>query len=213
MLSIVVTSWDPIWNPALNEYDINLDTNLDGVDDQAIVLADYGAVTTGYADGTVGCFFVDTLDWLGGGAGAMYDINEDFAPGMCTVSNLRGSSILAVEVATWMFWDDGTNSHGASFTVTSYNGGGWDSDQTERVKISFDDVASGPVYEENMDAYIGQNMYGDMSFGFVDTSSTIDAVYAGFGDGGWGSDTLGWLFWNPWSSGPATEVYEVIAGY
>jgi len=212
-LLLGLTSWDPIWNAALNEYDINLDTNLDGVDDQVIVLADYGAVTTGYADGTVGCFLVDTLNWMDGGAGALYSINQQLEEDGCVVQSLPGSSMLAVEVSIWMFWDFETNSDGASFTVTSYNGGGWDSDQTERVKISFDDVATGPTFDVDMDAYIGQNMYGDMGFGFDDTSSTIDAEYAGFGDGGWGSNTLGWLFWNPWNSGPATEVYEVIAAY
>ena len=209
-LLLALTSWDQMWNAALNEYDINLDTDLDGADDQVIVLADYGAVTTGYADGTVGCFYVDTLNWLDGGAGELYSVNDDLEEDGCVVYALPGSSLLAVEVSTWMLWD---NSHGASFTVTSYNGGGWDSDQTERIKISFDDVASGPTFVTDMTAYLGQNTYGDMGFGFDDTSSTIDAEYAGFGDGGWGSDTLGWLFWNPWNSGPATEVYEVIAGY
>jgi subtilisin family serine protease len=202
-LTLMITSWDQIWNAALNEYDINLDTNLDGVDDQVVVLADNGSVTTGYADGTVGCFFVDTLNWSGDGAGALYPLGED-----CEVYAAPGSSVVQVTIAAIMLWD---NTHGVSFNVTSYNGGGWDSDQTEQVKISFDDIATGVTYDSDMDPYLGSGEYGWVPFG--GTTSSIVVPYAGFGDSGWGSDTLGWLMWNEFDSGPATEVYEVIAAY
>jgi subtilisin family serine protease len=204
-LSLIITSWDQIWNAALNEYDINLDTDLDGVDDQVVVLADNGSVTTGYADGTVGCFYVDTLNWFSGGAGELYPLGQD-----CEVTALPGSSAIAVRLAAYLLWDT-SNSHGVSFNVTSYNGGGWDSDQTEQVKISFDDIATGVTYDSNMDPYLGSGEYGWVPFG--GTTSSIVVPYAGFGDSGWGSNTLGWLMWNEFSSGPATEVYEVIAAY
>jgi hypothetical protein len=202
-LTLMITSWDQIWNAALNEYDINLDTNLDGVDDQVVVLADNGSVTTGYADGTVGCFFVDTLNWSGDGAGALYPLGED-----CEVYAPPGSSVVQVRLAAIMLWD---NTHGVSFNVTSYNGGGWDSDQTEQVKISFDDIATGVTYDPDMDPYLGSDEYGWVPFD--GTTSSMVVPYAGFGDSGWGSDTLGWLMWNEFDSGPATEVYEVIAAY
>jgi hypothetical protein len=98
-----------------------------------------------------------------------------------------------------------------SFNVTSYNGGGWDSDQTEQVKISFDDIATGVTYDPDMDPYLGSDEYGWVPFD--GTTSSMVVPYAGFGDSGWGSDTLGWLMWNEFDSGPATEVYEVIAAY
>ena len=204
-LSLIITSWDQIWNAALNEYDINLDTNLDGVDDQVVVLADNGWVTTGSADGTVGCFYVDTLNWLDGGAGELYPLGDD-----CEVYASPGSSVVKVWLAAYLLWDN-TNTHGVSFNVTSYNGGGWDSDQTEQVKISFVEIATGTTYASNMDPYLGSGEYGWMPFD--GTTSSIVVPYAGFGDSGWGSNTLGWLMWNEFSSGPATEVYEVIAGY
>jgi minor extracellular serine protease Vpr len=204
-LSLIITSWDQIWNAALNEYDINLDTNLDGVDDQVVVLADNGWVTTGSADGTVGCFYVDTLNWLDGGAGELYPLGDD-----CEVYASPGSSAIEVQLEAYLLWDN-TNTHGVSFNVTSYNGGGWDSDQTEQVKISFVEIATGTTYASNMDPYLGSGEYGWMPFD--GTTSSIVVPYAGFGDSGWGSNTLGWLMWNEFSSGPATEVYEVIAGY
>ena len=204
-LGLIITSWDQIWNAALNEYDINLDTDLDGVDDQVVVLADNGSLTTGDADGTVGCFYVDTLNWFSGGAGELYPLGED-----CEVYASPGSSTIEVRLAAYLLWD---NTHGVSFNVTSYNGGGWDSDQTEQVKIGFDDIATGLTYSSNMDPYLGSGEYGWMLFD--GTSSSVIAPYAGVGAGdlGWGSDTLGWLLWSEFSSGPATEVYEVIAGY
>jgi hypothetical protein len=204
-LGLIITSWDQIWNAALNEYDINLDTDLDGVDDQVVVLADNGWLTTGDADGTLGCFYVDTLNWFGVGAGELYPMGND-----CEVYASPGSSTIEVRLAAYLLWD---NTHGVSFNVTSYNGGGWDSDQTEQVKIGFDDIATGLTYASDMDPYLGSGEYGWMLFD--GTSSSVIAPYAGVGAGdlGWGSDTLGWLLWSEFSSGPATEVYEVIAAY
>ena len=206
-LELMINSYDQVWNAALNEYNLNFDADLDGNDDQVIVLADNGLVTTGYADGTLGCFYIDTLNFFIGGVGALYPLDEE----ECFVANIPGSSIIGVSLATYLLWD---NDLGVSFNVTSYNGGGWDSDETEQIRIGFDDVASGATYSSSMPYYIPGNGTYNMNFG-NSTSASTEAPYAGVGAGdlGWGSNTLGWLFWNDWNSGPANEVYEVIAGY
>ncbi|HEY7199537.1 MAG TPA: peptidase S8 and S53 subtilisin kexin sedolisin, partial [Candidatus Dormibacteraeota bacterium] len=46
-------------NAAVSEYDILLDTNGDGVDDRAVIGADFGTITSGSADGRMGTFVVD----------------------------------------------------------------------------------------------------------------------------------------------------------
>jgi len=46
-------------NAAVSEYDIRIDTNGDGVDDKAVVGADFGTVTAGSADGRMGAFIFD----------------------------------------------------------------------------------------------------------------------------------------------------------
>jgi subtilisin family serine protease len=206
-LELIINSYDQVWNAALNEYNLNFDADLDGNYDQVIVLADNGLVTTGYADGTVGCFYIDTLNFFNGGVGALYPLDEED----CFVANIPGSSIIGVSLATYLLWD---NDLGVSFNVTSYNGGGWDSDETEQIRIGFDDVASGATYSSSMPYYIPGNGTYNMNFG-NSTSASTEAPYAGVGAGdlGWGSNTLGWLLWNDWNSGPANEVYEVIAGY
>ena len=206
-LELMINSYDQVWNAALNEYNLNFDADLDGNYDQVIVLADNGLVTTGYADGTVGCFYIDTLNFFNGGVGALYPLDEE----ECFVANIPGSSIIGVSLATYLLWD---NTLGVSFNVTSYNGGGWDSDETEQIRIGFDDVASGATYSSSMPYYIPGNGTYNMNFG-NSTSASTEAPYAGVGAGdlGWGSNTLGWLLWNDWSSGPANEVYEVLAGY
>jgi hypothetical protein len=206
-LELMINSYDQVWNAALNEYNLNFDADLDGNYDQVIVLADNGLVTTGYADGTVGCFYIDTLNFLIGGVGALYPLDEE----QCFVATIPGSSIIGISLATYLLWD---NTLGVSFNVTSYNGGGWDSDETEQIRIGFDDVASGATYSSSMPYYIPGNGTYNMNFG-NSTSASIEAPYAGVGAGdlGWGSNTLGWLLWNDWNSGPANEVYEVIAAY
>src|SRR5207249_826736 len=44
-----------------SEYDVLLDTNGDGVDDHAVVGADFGNITAGSFDGRVGAFVVDLV--------------------------------------------------------------------------------------------------------------------------------------------------------
>jgi hypothetical protein len=46
--------------------------------------------------------------------------------------------------------------------------------------------------------------------GATNGSIAIAPVDGVDGDGGWGTNTLGWLFWNDWNAGPATEVYELL---
>jgi minor extracellular serine protease Vpr len=46
-------------NPAVNEYDVYLDTDQDGTDDYLVVGIDFGALTTGSFDGRLGSFVID----------------------------------------------------------------------------------------------------------------------------------------------------------
>ncbi len=205
-LDLLITSWDRSWNVAMNEYDIVFDTDLDGSGDQTIVIADHGLVTSGYADGIPGCFYIDNEDWLGGGAGELYPMTA----ADCSVYSAAGSSAMQVSIRQGYLWD---NVHGAAFSITSYNGAGWDSDTTETYRVSFVEAASGPTYTSTMDCHFGLHVDGCglvVSAGATNGSIALAPIDGVDGDGGWGTNTLGWLFWNDWNAGPVTEVYELL---
>ncbi|MFZ9767284.1 MAG: S8 family serine peptidase [Candidatus Limnocylindrus sp.] len=204
-LDLLVTSWDRAWNIAMNEYDVVFDTDLDGAGDQTVIVVDHGLVTSGYADGIPGCFYLDHLDWFGGGVDGLYLLTSE----ECTVYAPAGSSAMQLSIIQGYLWD---NAHGASFSITTYNGGGWDSDSTAQYKVSFVEVASGPTYASTMDCHVGLYVDGcALVFDSAGTTSSIASVPVdGDGDGGWGTDSLGWLLWNDWHAGPTTEIYEVL---
>lgn len=201
---MVITSWDLMSNPALNEWDIELDTDSDGVGDQVIVLADTGLVNTGYADGTLGCFYVDNLNWNAGGAGKIYDF-VDY--GECETYVNPLTSVVWFSINSGWLW--GTN-EGPEFKVTSYNGGGWDSDSSgsDWLFVDLDQVAGG-----------GGQLVSDLSIGTGGVSGSLPnylpsfsaASGAGTGAGKDGTTlSLGWLFWNEFNAGPSSEIYEVL---
>jgi subtilisin family serine protease len=198
---LVITSWDLMSNPALNEWDIELDTNADGVGDQMIVLADTGLVNTGYADGTLGCFFIDNLNWLDNGAGQIYDFAD---MGECYPYANRVTSVVYLSIdASWL-WDD---QDGVAFRVTSYNGGGWDSDSSgsDWLTVHFDDLVTAA----------GVQFVPDLSIASGSSGGTVSGVLPSFGP--WTpapvfqtTPSLGWLFWNDLNGGVSTEIYEVL---
>lgn len=204
-LDLLLTSWDRAWNVAMNEYDVVFDADLDGVGDQTVIVADHGLVTSGYADGIPGCFYLDHLDWIGGGVDSLYPLSDT----ECIVYAPAGSSAMQLSVLQGYLWDNG---HGASFSVTTYNGGGWDSDSTAQYRVSFNEVASAATWASSMDCHVG--LYADgcaLVFDAAGTSGSIASVPVdGDGDGGWGTDSLGWLLWSDWHAGPTTEIYEVL---
>lgn len=206
-LDLVITSWDRTWNIAMNEIDIAFDADVNGVADQTIVVADYGLVTSGYADGVPGCFYVDALNWWELGAGTLLTLDS----ADCQIYAPAGSSAIGISIGQWAAWDY-ANTHGAQFVVTAYNGGGWDSDVTQQYKVSFNEVASAATYASTMDCHVGLYVDGcALVFDAAGTSGSISSVPVdGDGDDGWGTDSLGWLLWNDWHAGPTTEIYEVL---
>jgi len=197
---MVITSWDLMSNPALNEWDIELDTNNDGAGDQVIVLADTGLVTTGSADGTLGCFFVDTLNWLDEGAGKIYDLVELEE---CSTYVNPVTSVVYFSISQVWLWD---SEDGVEFKVTSYNGGGWDSDSSGSgwLSVNFDDLVL---------ASAGQ-FIPDLVIAPSDTGGTVTGALPSFGLPAPGpvlrtTTSLGWLFWNELNGGVSTEIYEV----
>ena len=200
---MLITSWDLMSNPALNEWDIELDTDNDGVGDQVIVLADTGLVNTGYADGTLGCFFVDNQGW-GPTTGAIYDLVYE---GDCETYVNPVTSVVWFQINQSWLWDA---QDGPKFKVTSYNGGGWDSDSSggDWLYVDLDQVANGyPKFVTDLNMATGET--GGTVNNWFPSFSTASG--AGTGVGGDGTTlSLGWLFWNEFNAGPSSEVYEVL---
>ena len=59
LIVFAVNAHDRFSNPAVNEYDVYLDTDQDGTDDYLVVGIDFGALTTGVFDGRLGSFVID----------------------------------------------------------------------------------------------------------------------------------------------------------
>jgi hypothetical protein len=202
---MVITSWDLMSNPALHEWDIELDTDNDGVGDQVIVLADTGLVNTGYADGTLGCFFVDTLDWLEGGADAIYDF-VDY--GECETYVNPVTSVVWFSINQGWLWDA---TDGPLFRVTSYNGGGWDSDSSgsDWLYVDLDQVALSSSGQFVSDITVLSSAVSGSGTEWLPSFSAASG--AGTGLGGDGTTlSLGWFFWNEFNAGASSEIYEVL---
>jgi hypothetical protein len=190
-------------NPALNEWDIELDTDNDGVGDQVIVLADTGLVNTGYADGTLGCFFVDNQGW-GPTTGAIYDLVDE---GDCETYVNPVTSVVWFQINQSWLWDA---QDGPKFKVTSYNGGGWDSDSSggDWLYVDLDQVANGyPKFVTDLNMATGVTG-GTVNNWFPSFSTASGAGTAGGGDGT--TLSLGWLVWNEFNAGPSSEIYEIL---
>jgi subtilisin family serine protease len=202
---MVITSWDLMSNPALHEWDIELDTDNDGVGDQVIVLADTGLVNTGYADGTLGCFYVDTLDWTEGGAGAIYDFVDI---GQCETYVNPVTSVVWFSINQFWLWDV---ADGPSFRVTSYNGGGWDSDSSgsDWLYVDLDQVALAADGQFVSDIEVDSGVVSDSETGWLSSFSSASGAGTGVGKDGT-TLSLGWFFWNEFNAGASSEVYEVL---
>jgi hypothetical protein len=86
--------------------------------------------------------------------------------------------------------------------VTSYNGGGWDTDSTgsEWFYVNLDDVAKGITGQDVPDLVIAPGGTGD----------TVSRALPSFGARVGSTPSLGWLFWNELNGGVSTEIYEVL---
>ena len=207
---MLITSWDLMSNPALNEWDIELDTDDNGVADQTIILADRGLVNTGYADGTLGCFYVDNLNWNEQVAGQLYDF-VDY--GECSTYVNPVTSVVSFDINQGWLWGEtlGVGSTGGpKFRVTSYNGGGWDSDSSgsDWLYVDLDQVVTG-TGQFVSDQSIGTGGLSGSTPGYLPSFSAASG--AGTGVGGDGTTlSLGWLVWNEFNAGPNSEVYEIL---
>ena len=202
---MVITSWDLMSNPALNEWDIELDTNDDGVGDQVIVLADTGLVNTGYADGTLGCFLVDTLDSFDGGAGVIYDL---VYYGECETYVNPVTSVVWFSINQYLLWDV---LEGPLFRVTSYNGGGWDADSSgsDWLYVDLDQVALAANGQFVTDIEVAADTVSDSEVEWLPSFSSATGAGPGVGKDGT-TLSLGWLFWNEYNAGASSEIYEVL---
>jgi subtilisin family serine protease len=202
---MVITSWDLMSNPALHEWDIELDTDNDGVGDQVIVLADTGLVNTGYADGTLGCFYVDTLDWIEGGAGAIYDFVDT---GQCETYVNPVTSVVWFSINQFWLWNV---VDGPSFRVTSYNGGGWDSDSSgsDWLYVDLDQVALAAHGQFVVDIEMDPGVEAAAGTEWLPSFSSASGAGTGVGKDGT-TLSLGWFFWNEFNAGTGSEVYEVL---
>ena len=202
---MAITSWDLMSNSALNEWDIELDTDDDGFGDQVIVLADTGLVNTGYADGTLGCFFVDTLDWLEGGAGAIHDF-VDY--GECETYVNPVTSVVWFSINQYWLWD---GVEGPLFRVTSYNGGGWDSDSSgsDWLYVDLDQVALDAAGQFVSDIEVAAGAVSSAEADWLPSFSAASGAGTGVDKDGT-TLSLGWFFWNEFNAGPSSEVYEVL---
>jgi subtilisin family serine protease len=201
---MVITSWDLMSNPALNEWDIELDTDDDGFGDQVIVLADTGLVNTGYADGTLGCFFVDNQGWIWN-EGEIYDFVDW---GECETYVNPVTSVVWFSISPGWLWDA---LDGPLFRVTSYNGGGWDSDSSgsDWLYVNLDQVALAADGQFVSDILMSP---GDEAAAGTEWLPSFSAASgAGTGLGGDGTTlSLGWFFWNEFNAGASSEIYEVL---
>jgi subtilisin family serine protease len=202
---MVITSWDLMSNPALHEWDIELDTDNDGVGDQVIVLADTGLVNTGYADGTLGCFYVDTLDWIEGGEGEIYDFVDT---GQCETYVNPVTSVVWFSINQFWLWDV---VDGPSFRVTSYNGGGWDSDSSgsDWLYVDLDQVALAVNGQFLSEIEVAAGAVSDSGADWLPSFSSTSGAGTGVGKDGT-TLSLGWFFWNDFNAGPSSEIYEVL---
>lgn len=202
---MVITSWDLMSNPALNEWDIELDTNDDGVGDQVIVLADTGLVNTGYADGTLGCFYVDTLNWITGGAGQIYDFVD---LGECETYVNPVTSVVWFSINSGWLWGD---NEGPNFRVTSYNGGGWDADSSgsDWLYVDLDQVALAANGQFVTDIEVAASTVSDSEVEWLPSFSSATGAGTGVGKDGT-TLSLGWFFWNEFNAGASSEIYEVL---
>ena len=193
---MVITSWDLMSNVAFNEWDIELDSNGDGIADQTIALADRGLVNGDSADGTLGCFLIDHLAWNGVVDG-LYDLTGDD----CSAYADPISSVVNFSIKQGYLWDTDAVG-GAKFKVSSYNGGGWDSDSTGSawLFVSYDDVATSGQFVSDLSIASGAS--GDTETGALPT--------LGHPSVGGTTTSLGWLIWNEFNAGTSSEVYEIL---
>ena len=193
IFEIVITTWESFSNSALHEWVVELDANDDGAADQVIIVADSGAMS-GYPTGTLGCFYLDTLGWSGT-AGALYALEE----ADCYVYAEPISSVVYFSLKQSYFWD---TIDGAKFNVTTYNGGGWDSDSSGSswLYVKFDELV-GASWNPGLPVLAG-------STGISAPDKLFTLGYPAVSGGA--TPNLGWIFWNQWHAGPSSEIYEVL---
>lgn len=192
---IAITTWESFSNAALHQWVVELDANDDGLADQVLVVGDSGALTTGSPSGTLGCLYVDTLGW-NGMVGATYELDSS----ACEPYAGPVSSTLIVALAQGYFWD---TVGGAQFRVSTYNGGGWDSDSSgdSWLYVEFDNVVSAGQWIAALEVAPGLGSASDTA-----ALHTLGFPIVVGGE----TPSLGWLFWNQWHAGPSSEIYEVL---
>jgi len=193
---MMISSWDLMSNAALNEWDIEFDADNNGEPDQTIAIADRGLVNDGSADGTLGCFLIDHLAWSGTVDG-LYDLTG----GDCTAYADPITSVVFANINQSLVWD--TNAvGGAKFKVSSYNGGGWDSDSTGSswLFVSYDEIATSGQFVSDL----------SVANGFSGDSETGAFPTLGHPSVGGTTTSLGWLIWNEFNAGTSSEVYEIL---
>lgn len=68
LLVFAINTWERFSNAAINEYDVNIDVDGDGIDDYVVVGGDQGLITTGSRDGVFRTFVFNLHTGSGSGA-------------------------------------------------------------------------------------------------------------------------------------------------
>jgi len=199
--SILISTWEPAWNQALNEIDVMFDADLDGIADVGVIITDHGYMTDGYADGIPTCAYYDAFGWLGGEPGALYTdefltANYDLGV-LCSVSVEPGSSAIRLDIYSPYYWGDYPE---LDWKIDSYNGNGWDTDETSWYWADlylvnyFEGLIAGPI---------------EIDAGATSGSEYVLRTYDRYGGPYWFTSSLGWLVTNPYGTTAASQVYAI----
>jgi len=107
LLVFAINNWTRYSNAAVHEFDVQVDTNLDGTPDYVVFAADYGLVTTGDPNGKMATFVYTMSD------GSLY------ATAFTTAPTDSSTVLLSVGLSDLGL----TSAHGTfKYTVMSYSG-------------------------------------------------------------------------------------------
>jgi hypothetical protein len=95
--------------------------------------------------------------------------------------------------------------------VTSYNGGGWDSDSSgsDWLYVDLDQVALAVDAPFVPNIEVAPGAVSSSETGWLSTFSSASGAGTGVGKDGT-TLSLGWFFWNEFNAGTGSEVYEVL---
>jgi hypothetical protein len=128
--------------------------------------------------------------------------------GQCETYVNPVTSVVWFSINQFWLWDV---VDGPSFRVTSYNGGGWDSDSSgsDWLYVDLDQVALAVNGQFLSEIEVAAGAVSDSGADWLPSFSSTSGAGTGVGKDGT-TLSLGWFFWNDFNAGPSSEVYEVL---